>query len=65
MIYLEKSRHSFVITLWAVDLEPADERALWRGHITHVLTKHRQYVQSLEDISQFIAMYIKQMDNCE
>jgi hypothetical protein len=34
---------------------------MWRGHITHVPTSQRLYVQDLREIIQFIAPYLGQM----
>ena len=56
----EKNRHSFVITIW-VEEEAANESARWRGHITHVLSKNRKYVQTLKEVQQFIEFYLDQM----
>lgn len=56
----ENGIHVFVTRIW---LEERDEkgRAIWRGHITHVLTGKRRYVQSIEDIPAFIKPYIQAM----
>jgi hypothetical protein len=50
----------FVIRLW---LEEKDENegALWRGHITHVMTGKRSYLHGLEGIASFIKPYLQTM----
>ena len=57
----EQDRHSFVITVWLEEKETPEQPALWRGHITHALSKASRYVQSLEEISQFIEYYLGRM----
>jgi hypothetical protein len=36
-------------------------RAKWRGHIIHVLSGERRYLQQLSDIGDFIMPYMEQM----
>lgn len=62
---IEAHTHSFVIRIWLE--EPADGAgtARWRGHITHVLTGERRYLQDLDDVSAFIAPYIEEMGDGE
>ena len=53
--------HSFIVKVW---LEPPDAgrgRATWRGHVTHVLTRERRYVQDLTALALFIASYLEEM----
>ncbi len=54
----ESVTHSFVVRIW---LEDADRRASWRGHITHVPSGNRQYVEGLTDIVDFISPYVDGM----
>lgn len=56
----EKSTHSFVVKVW---LEQDPKRAgqvLWRGHVIHVMSKQQRYVERLDDISDFVADYLRQ-----
>lgn len=57
----EVNPHSFIIKIWLEETEEESGRAVWRGHITHVPSGERRYVQRLEDIPAFIAYYLKQM----
>ena len=57
MDHTETQTHSFIIRIW---LEEAEER-LWRGHVTHVPSGKRQYVETLEGISHFLDAYLQQM----
>ena len=49
----ETSTHVFVIRLWTEEVDE-EGRATWRGHITHVLTGKRRYLDTMEGISAFI-----------
>lgn len=53
----ESVTHSFVVRIWLEE----DDRATWRGHITHVPSGDRQYVERLADIVDFIARYVDGM----
>lgn len=53
----ESVTHSFVVRIWLEE----DDRATWRGHITHVPSGDRQYVERLADIVDFIALYVDGM----
>jgi hypothetical protein len=57
----EASSHSFVIRLWLEETKEEAGRAVWRGHITHVLSGERRSVQTLVAISSFIASYLEAM----
>ena len=56
----ETSTHVFVTRLWLEGVD-TDEHAVWRGHITHVLTGERQYLDSMEGIRAFIEPYLQTM----
>ena len=53
----ESVTHSFVVRIWLEE----DDRATWRGHITHVHSGKRQYVERLGDIVDFIALQVDGM----
>ncbi len=57
----EEATHSFVIRVWSEGSDHAHSR-LWRGHITHVPTGEQRYCQNLDEISDFIAEYLDQMN---
>lgn len=56
----ETSTHVFVIRLWTEEVDE-EGRATWRGHITHVLTGKRRYLDTMEGISAFIEPYLQPM----
>jgi hypothetical protein len=54
----ETQVQSFIVKLW---LEKAGEEmgtTVWHGHITHVPSGERHYLQDLSDIIGFIEPYI-------
>lgn len=57
----ESNAETFVVRLW---LEGGGDEGprVWRGHITHVMSGERRYVQSLEGIDAFIARFMRRMD---
>ncbi len=57
----EPNTHSFVIRIWLEETALEGERANWRGHITHVLTRERRYVEQPDDIFLFILPFLQAM----
>lgn len=57
----EHTTHSFIVRIWLEETGQPPGQITWRGHITHLLTNERRYVQSLEDISGFIGTYLEKM----
>ncbi len=51
--------HSFVIRLWLEEVDKQTDQTKWRGHVTHVLSRQRRYVENLEDIKEFISAYLE------
>ena len=58
MELFEDKNHSFVIRIWSEESLSEGVQNAWRGHITHVISGKRKYLQSLEDISLFIQPYL-------
>jgi len=58
---IEFNTHSFIIKIWLE--EPADDlhKGRWRGHITHVPSGERRYLQNLREIVAFIVPYLVSM----
>ena len=52
---------SFIVKLWIEEAASGPERGLWRGHVTHVPSGHRQYIKDLDEITVFIAPYLEEM----
>lgn len=52
---------SFVIKIWLEETVDETGRALWRGHITHIPSKRRVYLEELNEVILFIIPYLEQM----
>ena len=57
----ETSFQSFVIKIWIEETAAESGRVLWRGHITHIPSKRRVYLDDLNEIIRFISPYLEQM----
>jgi hypothetical protein len=54
---VEEQSHVFVVKFWKeTDLF---RTAFWRGHVTHIPSNHRIYVQSIAEVGAFIERYIR------
>lgn len=58
---LEASTQSFIIKVWLEETVEEAGQAVWRGHITHVPSGDRRYLQALDDVSRFIVPYLEAM----
>ncbi len=61
MDHLTATTHSFIVKIWLEETVQESGRATWRGHITHVISGKRRYLQNLDDIGAFIAPYLEGM----
>ena len=57
----ELENHSFIIRIWREDTTDSPETRIWRGHITHVPSGEKQYLQQLDDIASFVKPYLRNM----
>lgn len=55
--------HSFIVKIWLEETAAEAGQAKWRGHITHVPDGVRRYVESLDEISNFISVYLTEMEH--
>jgi hypothetical protein len=51
--------YSFIVKVWLEETVEEEGRAKWRGHITHVASGERRYLQKLPEITDFIVPYLK------
>ncbi len=58
---LEANSHSFTLKVWIEETADEGSRVTWRGHITHVPSGERRYLKDLDDITTFVASYLKKM----
>ena len=61
MASLEATSHPFLVRIWLEEGGDDAHPATWRGHITHVPSGERRYIQNLESIPAFIAPYLEEM----
>ncbi len=59
MDQFEAQTHSFIIKLWLEELAEDAGRPIWRGHVTHVPSGERRYLQDLNGILAFVAPYLE------
>jgi hypothetical protein len=58
---MEPYTHSFIVKIWLEETVEEAGKATWRGHITHVPSGERRYLKNLDDIADFITLYLKEM----
>lgn len=54
----EATVHSFIVKLWLEGDDSQGKGTAWHGHITHVPTGARRYLQSLSDVTEFIKQHL-------
>jgi hypothetical protein len=57
----ESKVHSFVVKVWLEDTGDEPARVGWHGYITHVPGGERRYLKNPNDVSDFIARYLREM----
>jgi hypothetical protein len=57
----ELALQSFIIRIWLEETAEEAGRATWRGHVTHVSSGKRQYIEDLHRIPAFIGPYLEAM----
>jgi hypothetical protein len=55
---IEPENHSFVVKIWLEETVDETPHPVWRGHITHVVSGQRRYVNNLSGITTFVAPYL-------
>ena len=58
---LEITTLSFVLRIWIEETSAETDEVTWRGHITHVPSRMRRYVQDFGGINSFVGQYLKQV----
>lgn len=56
----EFNTHVFVVKIWLEEFHN-DDQGVWRGHITHVPSGERQYIDGFLDLISFIIPYLTKM----
>jgi hypothetical protein len=57
----DREPQSFILKIWIEETAEEAERVKWRGHITHVPSNSRRYVQNLDEIALFLTPYLEQL----
>jgi hypothetical protein len=58
---IEATSHPFIVRIWLEEPAEGIRCATWRGHITHVPSGERRYLEDLDDIKIFIVPYLQDM----
>jgi hypothetical protein len=61
MSLFESSTHSFIVKIWLEESAHESDPRTWRGHITHVPSGQRRYLSNLNDVTDFIAIFLQGM----
>lgn len=56
--FIEPHTHSFVVKIWLEETPGETAHPVWRGHITHVASGKRCYVNSLGGLMGFVTPYL-------
>lgn len=57
----ESSTQSFIVKIWLEETAKEGDNPSWRGHITHVPSEERRYVEDLNGITDFIVLYLEEL----
>jgi hypothetical protein len=57
----ESNTCSFIIKIWLEEITGETGHTVWRGHVTHVPSGKRHYIQDLNAILLFMQPYLEQI----
>ena len=55
----EPDTQSFVVKVWLEETVEEEGQAKWRGHVTHVASGERKYLERLSGIAAFMMPYLE------
>ena len=55
----ESNAETFVVRIWMEATGGDGDPRAWRGHVTHVMSGERRYVQSFDAIAAFITGHLR------
>jgi len=58
----ESNAETFVVRVWLEGTGDSEGPRAWRGHVTHVMSGDRRYVESFDAIAAFIADHLRRPD---
>ena len=50
---------SFIVRIWAEELDLPDHLSIWRGHVTRIPDGARQYFKDISEIPDLIIAHLK------
>lgn len=50
--------HSFIVRIWLEETESETHCLVWHGHITYVRNSERHYINTLNEIPEFIKIHL-------
>ena len=56
------SIHSFIVRMWLEESGKNARRNIWRGYVTHIPGDERRYFSDIDEITVFIASYLKEQE---
>jgi hypothetical protein len=59
------SIHSFIVRVWLEEDAEGDRPAVWRGHVTHAVSRERVYISDLREILPIILSQLPQQPAIE
>lgn len=59
----ETTTHSFVIKVWLEETAVPYKKITWRGHITHVPSQRRQYLNDIDEVNEFISSFLQSSEH--
>ena len=58
---LEANTQVFIVRVWLEPRNDPDAPPEWRGVIEHAPTRERRYLKDLNDLADFVAVYLEHM----
>ncbi len=55
----EPETQSFIVKVWLEETVEEAGRPRWRGHVTHVMSGERRYLENLASVTAFIRPYLE------
>jgi hypothetical protein len=55
----EHTTNSFVVRIWLEETAEEANTPSWRGHVTHIPSNVRRYIENVDDIANFIVPYLE------
>ena len=60
VIQNQDTSHTFIARFWLEPREIKDAKPIWRGVVEHVASGQKRYLEDLEAVKAFIAVYLQE-----